>query len=93
MDADGLVHWPVMFVYPETMQTDAVEDFLEADSIQQHLDVMFAPDSPSLEWDDDLHYTRNKLELYYLSHAAKPLQLEQLTEVSLITPRLHSLPH
>ena len=81
VDADGLVHWPVMFVYPETMQTDAVEDFLEADSLQQHLDIMFAPDAPPLEWDDEHHYTRDRLELYYLSHAAKPLPLDQLTEV------------
>ena len=73
-----------MFVYPETMQTDAVEDFLEADSLQQHLDVMFAPDAPSLHWDEDHHYTRSRLELYYLSYAAKPLHLEQLTEVSVL---------
>lgn len=73
-----------MFVYPETMQTDAVEDFLEADSLQQHLDVMFAPDAPPLHWDEDHHYTRSRLELYYLSYAAKPLPLEQLTEVSVL---------
>ncbi|KAL0051529.1 hypothetical protein WJX82_009385 [Trebouxia sp. C0006] len=78
---DSLVHWPVMFVYPETMQTDAVEDFVEADSLQQHLDVMFSPDAPPLDWDDEHQYTRDKLELYYLSHAARPLPLEQLTEV------------
>ncbi|KAA6430080.1 MAG: hypothetical protein FRX49_00511 [Trebouxia sp. A1-2] len=78
---DSLVHWPVMFVYPETMQTDAVEDFVEVDSLQQHLDVMFSPDAPPLDWDDEHQYTRDKLELYYLSHAARPLPLEQLTEV------------
>ena len=63
------------------MQTDAVEDFLEADSLQQHLDVMFAPDAPPLPWDEERHYTRNRLELYYLSHAARPMHLDQLTEV------------
>lgn len=71
-----------MFVYPETMQTDAVEDFVEADSLQQHLDAMFALDAPPLDWDDDHQYTRENLELYYLSFAARPLPLEQLTEVS-----------
>lgn len=80
---DSLVHWPVMFVYPETMQTDAVEDFVEVDSLQQHLDVMFSPDAPPLDWDDEHQYTRDKLELYYLSHAARPLPLEQLTEVKM----------
>ena len=82
MAEDKIVHWPVMFVYPETMQTDAVEDFVEVDSLQQHLDVMFSPDAPPLDWDDEHQYTRDKLELYYLSHAARPLPLEQLTEVN-----------
>ena len=81
MDAEGLVHWPVMFVYPETMQTDAVEDFHEADSLQQHLDAMFAEDAPPLDWDTEQQYTRSNLELYYLAYAAKPLSLQQLTEV------------
>lgn len=81
VDDEGLVHWPVMFVYPETMQTDAVEDFAEADSLQQHLDIMFSADAPTLDWDEDHAYTRDRLELYYLSHAAKPLPLDQLVEV------------
>ena len=72
-----------MFVYPETMQTDAVEDFHEADSLQQHLNAMFAADAPPLDWDTEHQYTRNQLELYYLAHAAKPLSLQQLTEVCL----------
>ena len=70
-----------MFVYPETMQTDAVEDFHEADSLQQHLDAMFAEDAPPLDWDTERQYTRSNLELYYLAYAAKPLSLQQLTEV------------
>ena len=75
-----------MFVYPETMQTDAVEDFAEADSLQQHLDVMFSADAPPLDWDEDQAYTRDRLELYYLSHAAEPLPLDQLVEVSCSSP-------
>lgn len=79
------MHWPVMFVYPETMQTDAVEDFHEADTLQQHLDAMFAEDAPPLDWDTEHQYTRNQLELYYLAYAAKPLPLQQLTEVDICT--------
>ena len=86
VDDEGLVHWPVMFVYPETMQTDAVEDFAEADSLQQHLDIMFSADAPPLDWDEDHAYTRDRLELYYLSHAAKPLPLDQLVELSCFSP-------
>ncbi len=45
-----------------------------------HLDTMFAPDAPPLEWDDTRAYTRNNLDLFYLSHGATPLDEDQLTE-------------
>ena len=81
VDDAGEVHWPLVFVYPETMQMDAVEDARESDSLAAHLDAMFAPDAPQLPWDVKGAYTRDALELFYLSHATKPLGLDQLTEV------------
>lgn len=48
---------------------------------QDHLDAMFAPSAEPLAWDASNSYTREKLELYYMSHAATPLSLDQLTEV------------
>jgi hypothetical protein len=63
------------------MQMDAVEDAAEHDSLAAHLDVMFAEDAPSLQWDAERAYTRSNIETYYLSHGAKPLGLEQLTQV------------
>ena len=81
MDSDRSVHWPMLFVYPETMQMDAVEDSSEEHSLADHLDAMFAEDAPPLQWDSERAYTRGTIEAYYLSHAAKPLALEQLTEV------------
>ncbi|KAK9833531.1 hypothetical protein WJX81_002203 [Elliptochloris bilobata] len=80
LDADGQVHWPLMFVYPESMQTDVVEDAAESDTLADHLDAMFAPDAPPLQWDAAGEYTRARLELYYLAHAAAPLGLDELTE-------------
>lgn len=41
---------------------------------------MFGPEAPPLEWDAQGDYARGSLELYYLSHAATPLTLDQLTE-------------
>jgi hypothetical protein len=35
---------------------------------------MFSPDAPPLEWDFDNEYTRQRVELYYLSHAGTPLE-------------------
>ena len=81
VDEAGLVHWPLLFVYPETMQMDAVEDASEGDTLADHLDAMFSDDAPPLPWDSEHAYTRNNIEAYYLSHAARPLSLEQLTEV------------
>lgn len=81
VDNAGAVHWPMLFVYPETMQMDAVEDACEADTLADHLDAMFSEGAPSLQWDSERAYTRSNIEVYYLSHAAKPLGLEQLTQV------------
>ena len=75
------MHWPLLFVYPETMQMDAVEDASEGDALADHLDAMFAADAPPLQWDSEHAYTRDTVEAHYLSHAARPLSLEQLAEV------------
>ena len=90
LDPEGLVHWPVLFFYPENMQSDAVEDFCEAETLADHLDVMFGPSSPPLEWDTDRLYTRSQLRLYYLSHAASPLKPDQLAQVGAAHPVLIS---
>ena len=36
--------WPVLFIYPQSMQTDAIEAFHEGHAFRDHLDVMFAPE-------------------------------------------------
>ena len=33
-DEDGVIHWPLIFVYPETMQNDIVEDAKETDTLK-----------------------------------------------------------
>ena len=81
VDEAGSVHWPLLFVYPETMQMDAVEDTLEGDTLADHLDAMFSAEAPPLQWDTEHAYTRSNIEAHYLSHAAQPLSTEQLTEV------------
>lgn len=40
LDADGSVHWPVLFMYPETGQQDVIEDWHEDDPVEAHLDVV-----------------------------------------------------
>lgn len=82
---DGVIHWPLVFVYPESGATDAVETASELDPISAHLDAMFGslddsssesshPPPPPLPWDEAGAYRdRRDIELYYLSHATEPL--------------------
>lgn len=81
VDEGGLAHWPVLLFYPQaSMQHDTVEDFCEADAFRDHLDVMFGPEAPPLDWDARGEYSRDAVELYYLSHGATPLSREALAE-------------
>lgn len=40
LDDAGAVHWPVLLMFPETMQQDVVEDWHEDDLVADHLDVV-----------------------------------------------------
>lgn len=89
MDEEGQVHWPLLFVYPETMQTDAVEDANEMDRLSDHLDAMFSAEAPPLEWDTERAYTRERIEVYYLSHATNALALADVAEVRALLEQLN----
>ena len=83
LDSSGAAHWPLVFVYPEAGgASDAVEDACESDTLGAHLDAMFGPGAPPLQWDSENAYGRDRLEVYYLSHATQPLALGPLTEAS-----------
>eukprot|EP01024_Parvocaulis_polyphysoides_P025482 TRINITY_DN2320_c0_g1_i2.p1 TRINITY_DN2320_c0_g1~~TRINITY_DN2320_c0_g1_i2.p1 ORF type:complete len:301 (-),score=40.43 TRINITY_DN2320_c0_g1_i2:63-965(-) len=64
LDEEGGLHFPVLFIYPETMQQDIIEDVHEQDKISDHLDLMFGEDAPPLPWDKNQEYTRNQLVIY-----------------------------
>ncbi|KAJ3673242.1 hypothetical protein LUZ60_006616 [Juncus effusus] len=36
----GLLHWPVLLLYAESMSSDFIEDFAETDSFSSHLDII-----------------------------------------------------
>ncbi len=63
-------YW-VLFVYPEVMQTDIVEDFDERKKIGAQLDIMFGPDVLAPEWDTAGAYKRDRLEIYYITNSAQ----------------------
>jgi tetratricopeptide (TPR) repeat protein len=81
VDKAGDVYWPVLLFYPEAgMGSDTVEDWKECDAFEAHLDVMFGPKAPPLEWDAHGAYARQHIQVYYLSYAAEPLKREELIE-------------
>lgn len=46
--ADSSLHWPALFLYPEVMQQDSVEDFPEDVSFKDQLDAVGAEEGR--EW-------------------------------------------
>ena len=87
VDADGILHWPVLFVYPESMQQDIIEDVSETDLVSELLDVvkpntdrslvtqhlqMFSSEAPPLPWDTAREYKRDTVDVYYLANAGEP---------------------
>ncbi|VAI21986.1 unnamed protein product [Triticum turgidum subsp. durum] len=39
LDEQGVLHWPVLLLYPEVMSSDFIEDFPETDMFSDHLDL------------------------------------------------------
>lgn len=40
VDKSGMMHWPVLFLHPEVMVSDFIEDFFEMDTFGGHLDII-----------------------------------------------------
>ena len=62
---DGRLRFRMVLMYPESEQTDLIEEMCEDDVLGDHLDAMFGPDAPPLHWDTAGQYTRDKLDVYY----------------------------
>ena len=75
--------WPMVLLFPEFGQSDNIERAPEGMPLSEQLDEIYGPGCPPIPWDTRGEYTRERLRLYYLSNAAKPLQLDKLTEVFL----------
>ncbi|KAJ7977154.1 tetratricopeptide repeat protein 4-like [Quillaja saponaria] len=40
LDKNNILHWPVLFLYPEVMSSDFIDDFCETDTFSAHLDLI-----------------------------------------------------
>ncbi|KAL5970079.1 Tetratricopeptide repeat protein 4 [Taenia solium] len=65
-DHMNLIHWPVLFMYPEFSQTDFVQDVAEYLTIRECLKHVLNPSEPP-PWDKEKAYTtsEDKLEVYF----------------------------
>ncbi|CAH1775992.1 unnamed protein product [Owenia fusiformis] len=65
LDDAGVLHCPVMFVYPEIGQTDMIEDFTESDRFIEHIETMFGEGVAPAPWDRNRKYTSDAIQIYY----------------------------
>ena len=75
---DGRLRFRLVLMYPESEQTDLIEEMCEDDTLGDHLDAMFGPDALPLPWDAAGAYTRGQLDVYYHTHLVPPFTPKQL---------------
>ncbi|KAI4792251.1 hypothetical protein KUCAC02_033508 [Chaenocephalus aceratus] len=63
LDEQHILHWPVLFLYPEHQQTDFISAFCENDCFVNHLALMFGEELPP--WDADRKYHPQNLQVCY----------------------------
>ncbi|KAK0082164.1 hypothetical protein PV325_010942 [Microctonus aethiopoides] len=61
-DSNNKLFWPVMILYPETMQTDFIQNFHEDTTFIDQLEELF--DEPP-QWDIGHRYTLSNLNIYF----------------------------
>ena len=62
---DGVLVWPVLFLYPEVGETDFIEEFRETDHFADHLEVMFGAEVDRPPWDLQGRYSPKSLVIYF----------------------------
>lgn len=65
VDENRHLHWPVLLLYEEVMQSDFIRDFHELTTFKDNLSEMFPPKNDFAPWDTDKKYTLKNLRLYY----------------------------
>eukprot|EP00040_Diaphanoeca_grandis_P005905 m.35044 g.35044 ORF g.35044 m.35044 type:complete len:434 (+) comp17075_c0_seq1:183-1484(+) len=88
VDDNKLLHWPVMFLYPEHKQTDFVKDFCEGNSFEDHLGSMFPAKGSQIPWDSDRKYKITDLEIYFESQPKKTKSGHTKTDLVKVDGRL-----
>ena len=70
VDDDSKLHFPVLLLYDEFMQTDFIQDWTEDVTLKTMLLQIFACQAP---WDSEGDYTMQTIEVYYEADQTTPL--------------------
>ena len=70
LDKKGKLHFPVLILYDEFMQTDFIQDWCEDQTLQQQLRPLFNEQAP---WDEEGAYRMDTIEVYFEADSTKPL--------------------
>lgn len=62
LDEHNNLIWPVMILYPETQQTDFIQNFHEDTTLLEQLELLF---SEPPEWDSQKRYTTRNINVYF----------------------------
>ncbi|KAK3729528.1 hypothetical protein RRG08_044043 [Elysia crispata] len=65
LDADGNLHWPVLFLYPEFTESDFIHAFFETNCFYDHLVHMFGSEVEPANWDKEHKYKADTIEIYF----------------------------
>lgn len=70
-DLNGDLLWPVLFLYPETQQSDFIAACNERSRLGDHIAEMFPPNAPYAPWDTQRRYRADNLQIYFESAGAR----------------------
>ncbi|XP_076026310.1 tetratricopeptide repeat protein 4 [Genypterus blacodes] len=79
LDEQGVLHWPVLLLYPEHQQTDFISAFCENSCFLDHLAVMFGEELPP--WDTDRKYLPQNLQVFFEDAAERLYQVNPETSL------------
>ncbi|XP_045158938.2 tetratricopeptide repeat protein 4-like [Mercenaria mercenaria] len=65
LDANNILYWPVMFLYPEYTETDYIQMFCENQRIIDHLSHIFGVEAEPAPWDQDRRYKPHTINVYF----------------------------
>uniref|UniRef100_A0A131XM59 Putative hsp90 co-chaperone cns1 n=1 Tax=Hyalomma excavatum TaxID=257692 RepID=A0A131XM59_9ACAR len=72
---NGLV-WPAVFLYPEVMEADFVQQFDESSTFGEQLELLFGDTASQPEWNASGRYTSNNVSVWFKDHfTGKPVAI------------------